>query len=910
MAGDLASVTQEKKRPDDVLAAAPGPRGRPYLVPVVFFLVLALVAAVIGLLLFQRQARDVRARTGTELTTVRVLKSAELSDWHADQRLDADALADDPVLSENIERWVAAGQVLPAPFVVRSLVDTYQAMHGYERLTVLDTSLHSAYSSPSGLPRVGKFTQRLASRAMAEDRVQFSDLFVDGRGRIALEYVAPIRDATPSPARILGAYVLRIDPYDYMYPLLSTWPTGSRSGETLLVERRGEDVLYLNAPRTQRGGALVMRRPLSRSELPAAMAVRGRTGVVDGVDYRGEAVEASIGPVAGTPWFLVAKIDAYETSAALRTSALVTCGGVVSVIVLGGLLLILFWGRRESRQLRRMYEAERGLRASEQHFELAFEDAPLGISFTRLDGTVSRANTALADMLGCTREELRGRTVAELTHPDDREESAREIRATVAGEQDGFRVDKRYLRKDGTSLWTTASVSLLRGEDGTPDHFVAMIEDISAERAAAERLTRLTLLYRVLSAVDEAIVRAADATALYADVCRTLVDLGGFDGAWVAVADENGVVRPAAEAGPQNEGLSVKHIVLGDPVLGRAPAGVALAEGRTDVCPDLQHDARTAPWHDWYEENGLSTAAALPVLVRGAPVAAIAVFSPEADAFDAEELALFEQLAADVAFAVETFLVNEARAQAERDLARLNRELEQRVLERTAELQASNKELEAFSYSVSHDLRAPLRALDGFSLALMEDYHDDLDETAQDYLGRVRAASQRMGHLIDDLLMLSRVTRRDLVLEQVDLAGVARDVVADLREASPGRIVEVSMPETLPASGDPALLRIVVQNLFANAWKFTGRRKVAHIEFGVEDVDGAPAYFVRDDGAGFDQSYADKLFAPFQRLHSTDEFPGTGVGLATAERIVHRHGGRIWARGTVDSGATFFFTLT
>ena len=909
MAEDLAGGTTVKQRPDGPRAAVPATRGRAYLVPVVVFLVLALAASVIGLLLFQRQARDVRARTGTELTTVRVLKSAELSDWQADQMADADVLADDPVLSEAIERWIAAGQTLPAPFVVRSLVDTYQAMHGYERLTVLDTALRSAYSSPSGLPRAGKYTQRLASRAMKADRVQFSDLFVDGRGRIALEYVAPIRDATPSPARVLGAYVLRIDPHDYIYPLLSSWPTGSRTAETLLVERRGRDVLYLNAPRTEGVGAVVMRRPVSQSGLPAAMAVRGKTGVVDGIDFSGEPVEASIGAVLGTPWFLVAKIDDREIDAALRTSALAAFGAVLSVILLGGLLLILFWGRRESRQLRRLYEAERGLRASEQQFELAFQDAPLGVSFTRLDGTVSRANAALADMLGFTPDELGGLTVAEITHPDDREETAREMRATIAGEQDGFRVDKRYLRKDGTPLWTTASVTLLRREDGTPDHFVAMIEDISVERAGAERLARLTLLYRVLSAVDEAIVRAPDATALYAGVCRTLVDLGGFAGAWVAVADEHGVVRPAAEAGPQNEILSVKHLVLGDPVLGRAPVCVALADGRTDVCVDLQHDARTAPWHDWYEKYGLGTAAALPILVRGAPVAAIAVFSPQVDAFDAEELELFEQLAADVAFAVETFRVDEERAQAERDLARLNRELEQRVLERTAELQASNKELEAFSYSVSHDLRSPLRALDGFSLALMEDYHDALDETAQDYLGRVRAASQRMGHLIDDLLMLSRVTRRDPAREQVDLAGLAREVVADLREGSPERRVEVSMPKTLSASGDAALLRVVLENLLANAWKFTGRREVAHIEFGVEDVDGARAYFVRDDGAGFDQSYADKLFAPFQRLHSADEFPGTGVGLATAERIVHRHGGRMWARGAIDSGAAFYFTL-
>jgi PAS domain S-box-containing protein len=880
-----------------------------YVVPVLVFVILALVASLVGLLVYQRQARDVRISTGQQLTVVRVLKTTDLATWQADQRSDAEILAGDPVLSENIERWIKAGQTLPAPFVVRSLVRTYQAMHGYQRLTILDPSLHSVYGSPSGLPRVGQFTRRLATQAMAQDRVVFSDLFIDGRGDLALQYVAPIRDATPSPDRVLGAYVVRLDPATTIFPLLRSWPTTSQTAETLLVERRGNDVLYLNAPRQGGDGALVVTRPLSQANLPAAMALKGRTGIVEGVDYRGKPVEASVGPVPGTPWHLVAKIDQKEVSATLRTSALVTFGAVVGVILLGGLLLIVFWGVRESRQVRRLYEAERSLRASERHFEMAFENAPLGVSFTRLDGTLSRVNSALAGMLGYTCDELNGRSVGELTHPDDRDETAREMQATVAGQQERFRLDKRYLRKDGSSLWTTASVTLLRREDGTPDHFVAMIEDISAQRVDAERLARLTLLYRMLSSVDEVIVRASGTETLYEEICRTLVATGGFAGAWVAVLDEEGREQAAASCGLGEDLVDRAGVGLEDSEHGLSPTSVALRRGRTDTCREVQEDPRTAPWHDVFARLGIHSVAALPVLVRGAPVAAIVVYAAQPDAFDAEELELFEQLAADVAFAVEMFSAEEARAQAERDLARLNRELEQRVLERTSELEASNRELEAFSYSVSHDLRAPLRALDGFSLALLEDYNDALDETAQDYLARVRAASQRMGLLIDDLLTLSRVTRRDMVREPVDLTELARDVIADLRESSPGRQVEVTMPDEMRAAGDPALLRVVVQNLLANAWKFTGRREVAHIEFGEEDADGVPAYFVRDDGAGFDQSYADKLFTPFQRLHSADEFPGTGVGLATAERIIHRHGGTMWARGAVDSGATFFFTL-
>jgi light-regulated signal transduction histidine kinase (bacteriophytochrome) len=250
----------------------------------------------------------------------------------------------------------------------------------------------------------------------------------------------------------------------------------------------------------------------------------------------------------------------------------------------------------------------------------------------------------------------------------------------------------------------------------------------------------------------------------------------------------------------------------------------------------------------------------------------------------------------------------DARREAERELAEMNENLERRVLERTLELEAANKELEAFSYFASHDLRAPLRALDGFSLALLEDYGEQLDDTGKDYLARVHAAAQRMGQLIDDLLMLSRLTRREMVREKVDLSALARDVLVDLREAEPERAVDAAVADGLVANGDPALLRIVLQNLLANAWKFTSRKPEAHIEVGVDRRDGVAAYYV-GDGAGFDATYVDKLFTPFQRLHAADEFPGTGSGLATVKRIVRRHGGSVWAEGAVDSGATFYFTL-
>lgn len=231
------------------------------------------------------------------------------------------------------------------------------------------------------------------------------------------------------------------------------------------------------------------------------------------------------------------------------------------------------------------------------------------------------------------------------------------------------------------------------------------------------------------------------------------------------------------------------------------------------------------------------------------------------------------------------------------------------VQQRTAQLEATNKELEAFAYSVSHDLRAPLRAIDGFSQVLQEDYGDKFDDAGKDFLARVRGATQHMGHLIDDLLGLSRVTRQEMRRQTVNLTEIAQHIAQELQRNESGRKVSFEIAEQLQAPGDPGLLKIVLDNLLGNAWKYTAKHPIAKIQFGAITQNGEPVYFVRDDGAGFDMRHTEKLFGAFQRLHSADEFPGTGVGLATVARIIQRHGGSLRAEAAVEKGATFYFTL-
>jgi len=274
-----------------------------------------------------------------------------------------------------------------------------------------------------------------------------------------------------------------------------------------------------------------------------------------------------------------------------------------------------------------------------------------------------------------------------------------------------------------------------------------------------------------------------------------------------------------------------------------------------------------------------------------------------------------DRLAAEDAFRASVNILSDL-SEAEAEVRTLNAGLEVRVALRTAELERVNKNLQAFTYSVSHDLRTPLRALSGFSAALVEDYGDRLDETGRGYAGSIMAASERMAALIDDLLLLSRVSRAGVNLEPVDLSAEAAAVAGELRSRDPGRQVRFVIADGIRVTADRSLIRTVLQNLLENAWKFTAHRDGAVIEFATATAaaaaaeDGMVCCCVRDNGAGFDPAYAAKLFQPFERLHDAAEFPGTGIGLASVARIIERHGGRTWAEGAVGQGATFYFTLT
>jgi signal transduction histidine kinase/HAMP domain-containing protein len=439
-------------------------------------------------------------------------------------------------------------------------------------------------------------------------------------------------------------------------------------------------------------------------------------------------------------------------------------------------------------------------------------------------------------------------------------------------------------------------------------------EAVRAEAARQRALERLELLHEI----DRALIAQEAPEAIAAAVLRPLRELLGVPRAIVNMFDlAAGEVEWLAAAGRRRlrigPGVRYSIRLMGDVE--------ALQRGEPQVI-DV-HSLPPGPEVDALLASGVHVYMVVPMIAGGELIGALS-FGGAPGPFPTEQVSIAQEAAMQLAIAI-------AQARLHERVKRQAEDLELRVRERTQELytaqaalqqtnaelvqltsalQTANRELEAFSYSVSHDLRAPLRSIDGFSQVLLEDYGDTLDAQGQDSLQRIRMAAQRMAELIDALLELSRVTRAELAREAVDVTAVARTIAAELQRHEPSRRVVFVIADGLVMQGDPRLLRVLLHNLLGNAWKFTAKQPQARIEVGrLTQPDGTLAWFVRDNGAGFDMAYADKLFAPFQRLHRATEFPGTGIGLATVQRIIHRHGGHIWAEGAVEQGATIYFTL-
>ena len=492
-------------------------------------------------------------------------------------------------------------------------------------------------------------------------------------------------------------------------------------------------------------------------------------------------------------------------------------------------------------------QAETSLRASEARLRLLVGSVrDYAIYMLDPEGHVRSWNAGARQIKGYTESEILGQHFSRFYTPEDVAAGRPDAALRAANAGGRFEEENWRVRKDGSRFWADVVITAVRDDRGALVGFAKVTRDLTERKRAEQALRASEERFRILAVTANDAILSADSHGTITYFNPGAERIFGYTAEEVSGRPLT-TLMPERFAEAHRAGLARYLATREARVIGRT---VELAGRRKDGT-EFPLELSLAAWN------------------QGAEVAFTAII---------------------------------------RDITS-RKEGEERLRSYATQLEAANKELEAFSYSVSHDLRAPLRSLDGFSQALLEDYHDRLDDTGRDFLQRVRAASQRMGTLIDDLLSLSRVTRGDLQVEKVDLSALATALAAELQRSDPQRDVRFAIAPDLVARGDPGLMRLVLQNLLGNAWKFTGKRSPAHVEVGSMAHDGRRAFFVQDDGAGFDMAYAAKLFGAFQRLHASDEFPGSGIGLATVQRIIHRHGGQVWAEGTPGRGATFYFTL-
>lgn len=473
------------------------------------------------------------------------------------------------------------------------------------------------------------------------------------------------------------------------------------------------------------------------------------------------------------------------------------------------------------------------------------------------EGRVVSWNPGAERIYGHRAEEIIGRPFHELYPPEGVRQKVPGSELSVALEQGRHQGEGWGLRKNGTQFWAGVTLTALRAADDALRGFGLVVRDLT-ERAKVE-----------------ATLRESE------ERFRLLVE--GVQDYAILMLDPQGRVTS------WNSGAERLKGYRADEVIGRHFSIFATPEAVAAGLPEMELEQT--------RKNGRHHDEGWRVRKDGSRYWASVILTALRD--ERGELRGFAKVTRDFT----------ERKRVDDEIRALNSELEQRVRDRTAALEAINKELEAFSYSVSHDLRAPLRGIDGFGKIVLERYGPALDEQGRHYLQRIRAGTQRMGRLIDDLLRLSKLSRAELKWAPLDLSEMAKEVIAELSKVEPERQVKLVVSESLSARGDAQLLQVVLENLLGNAWKFTRKTQDARIEVGRETCANEECFFVRDNGAGFDMEYAGKLFAPFQRLHDMTEFEGTGIGLATVQRIIARHGGRIWAEARPDHGATFWFTL-
>ena len=636
---------------------------------VVVFVGLTLLTPLLDFGIIHLHRPQLEREAYANLQAIADLKVSRITHWLAERQADGELLAKSSGFSRHVNRFLRQGDDATLREDILDRLDGLHSVYSYEDILLLDATGRTVIRLGDHLKEFAHL-QPLLAQARTNGQIQRSDFYRDKSGNIYLDWVVPIMLTGLDSDHLVATIVLHADPQDFLFPLIQRWPAASPSAESLLVRREGESVLFLNAPRYHPNDALILHESLNKPDLPAAAAIRtGHAGTMQGIDYRGVPVLAAFRPVTGTDWYLVAKIDSSEVMAPIhRLVFWVSMVALFAAAAVTGAILGLWRQQQRAHRFELLAQAAEQDRLLRKFFDLPF----IGMALTSPDNKHwLQFNDQLCKILGYPRKELANLTWAEITHPDDLAANLAKLERITQGESDGYIMDKRLIRKDGAVVLTTTDTKCVRRDDGTVEILVSTINDITEQKQAENRIRALNRLYRVLSNINQLIVRRQQPEWMLSEACQIAVQDGGFLMAWIGLIHlKTRQICPVAHAGHVGNYLENAHVTLISSY-SEDLTGTALRTGQTAVCNDIAHDPGMTSWREAALALGYRASIALPLTVHGVVHGVLNLYAGDVEFFDAEEIALLEELASDIAFALEVAEADTARQQTEERLRQM-----------------------------------------------------------------------------------------------------------------------------------------------------------------------------------------------------------------------------------------------